>query len=252
MTSMWHHHDPAQTPLWHHADLFWPCCVNSVATPILPCSPIRKSIYHRLWVESSVWWGPLWSTSQHPLPISAPLDLGLAVLDLWPLHLACELTAFLALWSYFDESHDHAFALRAVMEAPRCHVHNPEALWQYLHSYLCLCQATRWKKKMQFERFLTFWSFIISLSFAALKPEKGFSFTWISCCLWQRLELIEEQYKQSTHIQIYLHACGQPHFFSIFMKIMYSSTPPLSRSLSNTHMDKRIHKRTHKHTFIFC
>lgn len=68
--TLWHHHDPAQTPLWHHADLFWPCCVNSVATPILPCSPIRKSIYHRLWVESSVS-GVMRSTLIH-VPASSP------------------------------------------------------------------------------------------------------------------------------------------------------------------------------------
>lgn len=140
----------------------------------------------------AVWSGPLWSTSQHPLPISAPLALGPAVLDLWPLHLACELTAFLALWSYFDESHDHALALRAVMEASRCHVHNTEALRQYLHPYLCLCQVNWWKKKKHFEHFLTIWSFI-------LMTEKGFSFTWISCFLWPRLEMVEDQYKQSTH-----------------------------------------------------
>lgn len=100
------------------------------------------------------------------------------------------------LWSYFDESHDHASAWRAAIEAPRCHVRNTETLGPYPHSYLCLSGESMKKTKSSWNIFNFY---IHDVAFAALKPEKGFSFTWISCFLWPRLELIEDQYKQSTH-----------------------------------------------------
>lgn len=188
---------------WLHCDIMltfcWPRCVNSVATPILPCSPVRKSIHHRPWAESS-WSGPLWSTSQHPLPVSAPLALGPAFFDLWPLHLACEPTAFPALWSYFDESHDHAFALRAVMEASRCHVHNTEPSDSTRTPIIVFVRSIDGKKN-EFKTFSDLLIFYVdNFVFCCFKNlKKGFSFTWISCFRWPRLELMEDQYKQSTH-----------------------------------------------------
>lgn len=175
MTSMW----PGDIIMTLHClqrqiklTFCWPCCANSVATPIQPFIPIRKSISHRLWVESSVS-GVIRSTLIHvsaSFPrIRFPLALGPAFLDLWPLHLGCELAAFLALWSDFDESHDYAFALRSVMEASRC----GGSLWTVPPLWFMSLSGELMEKTKK--HFLTFWSFVLmTLSFAALRPGKRF------------------------------------------------------------------------------
>lgn len=113
MTSLWPC-DITMTLHWLHCDImltfFWPCCVNSVATPILPCNPIRKSIYHRLGAESRV--SGVIRPTLIRVPASSPR---IRPTCFWVrFSSSCDLytwlAAFLALWSNFDESHDHAFA----------------------------------------------------------------------------------------------------------------------------------------------
>lgn len=236
---------------WLHCDImltfFWPCCVNSVATPILPCSPIRKPIHHRLWVESSVS-GVIRSTLIH-VPASSPRIRPTCSGSGFPRPAtstpglcAHSLPGPMILFWWITWPRLGLEGCDAAIQVSRTQHGSPQTVPALLFTSL---SGELMKKKNHFKHFLTLWSFILmTLSFAALKPEKGFSFTWISCLLWPRLELVEDQYKQSTHA-VTTHSNLSPRLWTgSLLSCFYENNVffhSLSLSLSNTHMDKNAH-----------
>lgn len=79
--------------------------------------------------------------SPHPLCLSSLVAIGTAYLDLWPPHLACELTASSGLWSCSDESCDHTLASEAWVErqpgVPKTNTHTRT-------EGVCVCQVDQW------------------------------------------------------------------------------------------------------------
>lgn len=241
-----------------HCDImltfFWPCCVNSVATPILPCSPIRKPIHDRLWVESSVS-GVIRCTLIH-VPASSPR-----------IRPTCSGSGFPRPATSTPGLCAHSFpgpmilfwwitwprlgleGCDAAIQVSRTQHGSPQTVPALLFMSL---SGELMKKKSTLNIFwpfdLLYWWLCLLLLW---NLKKGFSFTWISCLLWPRLELVEDQYKQSTNA-VTTHSNLSPRLWTgSLLSCFYENNVFFhSLSLSNTHTWIRMHAHTLTHTQI--
>lgn len=239
---------------WLHCDImltfFWPCCVNSAATPILPRSPVRKSIYHRPWVESLVS-SVIRSTLIHD-PASSPRIRPIrsgsgfrrpvtSTPGLWAHSFPGPLIIF---W-WVTWPRPRLEGCDGGIQVSRTQHRSP---WKAPTLLLLPSSGELMVKNNAVRTFSDLLIFYIDdfvfCCFKNLKKKShlhGFHISFGQGWNWWKTST-NRLHTLSTHIQIYLHACGQAHFFSVFMKIMYSSTPCLSQ--------RHIDKHTHKHTQI--
>lgn len=193
--TLWHHHDPALTPLWHHTDLFLTLLCEQ-------CGHTHSALQSNKEVDLSSPVGGVLGERRD----QAHFDPHPRILSLYPPHL---------LWVRFSWSCDlYTWPVSSQLSWPFDHIltshmttPSPRGLWW---RRLGVPYTTRKPSDSTctliyvFFRWIdekkTFLSLILmTLFFAALKPEEGFSFIWISCFPWLRLDVIEDQYKQSTH-----------------------------------------------------